>query len=508
MIRINKINKVQLNIDREHLRKMGYIQELDRSIGVFSNFALSFSVISILTGLITLYGYSQEGTGIYLFWIWPIVGIFQLIMAICLGEIASCYPVTGGVYKWTNILANRHVGWFNGWISFIGWLACTTGINYGLSQFVLMFLGYSSDAFYPLILTFVIIITIQTSISVIGIKLVTKINDVSVGVHIFGVIGISILIIIFAGNQINWSVISFQSFYNNLPATNYIPALLMSAWTLTAFDASANISEESLNPSRTVPYGMILSVIVSIVFGSLLLFSLGQATMLTNDLSNAHTSIVIYAIENVLGPTLSSFVTLIIIMAMFACGLASQTVTMRIIYAFSRDNGFPFSNLWKMIPNGYETPVFSALLCGILEGVLIIFLGILAIVIPSSPSIMNNGITKSLPTITSLSTVGIYLSYAIVTASSFLQRKKIKNDSGQFRTGKFGYLFNAIAFIWAMTISVVMLFYCNRTTTTFFMLYLVGITIYYFLYMKKILDYRYHELSETELIKIENMRGI
>lgn len=499
--------KSQLKADREDLRKMGYIQELDRSIGIFSNFALSFSVISILTGLITLYGYSQQGTGVFLFWTWPLVGIFQLVMAVCLGEIASCYPVAGGVYKWTNILSNSHVGWFNGWISVLGWLACTVGINYGLAQYVLMFLGIQEYGNLTIVMIFIIIILLQTLIGAIGIKMVTKINDISVSVHIFGVIAISALIIIFAGKGVNWDAISLQAFFHNMHVTNYIPALLMCAWTLTAFDASANISEECINPSRTVPFGMILSVAVSIFFGCILLFALGQATLNAPDLSGAGSSVVLYVLKNVLGSTLSNFVTLILITAMFACGLASQTVTIRIIYAFSRDNGFPLSDIWKTIPQGYTTPVFSAILCGALEIVLIVILNVITI-FTSADWIISNDLSKSLPTITSLSTVGIYLSYAIVTASALLKRGKIKNDRRDFQTGRFGYIINVISLIWALGISGIMLFYCNRTTTTFFLLFMTGITIYYFVYMRKVLEYQYRQLSENELIQIESMRGL
>jgi amino acid transporter len=502
----NKNFKTQLQMDRENLRKMGYIQELDRSIGIFSNFSLSFSVISILTGLITLYGYSQEGTGMFLFWTWPFVGVFQLIMAICLGEIASCYPVAGGVYKWTNILGNSHLGWFNGWISLLGWVACTTGINYGLSEFVLAYLGYTAYGDTALIIIFLMIITLQTLISILGIKLVTKINDISVGLHIFGVIAISMLIIIFAGNNINLGIFSLEKFTLDFQTTNFIPALLMSAWTLTAFDASANISEECINPSRTVPYGMLLSVLVSIIFGSLLLFSLGQATLVTPNLHG--NSIVLYVIGNVLGPTLSRFFGLILIMAMLACGLASQTVTIRIVYAFSRDNGFPYSNLWKIIHRKYGTPVFSALLCAALETVLILLLGLISLLLGLFHLQSQADLGRGLPTITSLSTVGIYFSYTIVTGCALLKRDKIKSERVEFQTGKFGYAVNIVSFLWAITISVVILFYCNLTTTIFFMIFVVSLALCYLFYMRKVLEYEYRQLSESELLQIENMRGL
>ena len=498
----------QIKTDRANLRKLGYIQELDRSIGIFSNFALSFSVISILTGLITLYGFGQEGSGAYLFWSWPIVGIFQLFMSLCLGEIASCYPVTGGVYKWTDILSNSHIGWFNGWFSVIGWLACTLGINYGLAEFILMFLGYENYGLFATLGTLIIVIVIQTMIGMFGIKLVTKINNVSVGIHIFGVIAISSLVIVFSGHGINWDVLSIKIFISESHASNYIPALLMSAWTLTAFDASANISEETIDPSRTVPYGMILSVLVSAVFGSILLFGLKHAAMAVPDLSSVNSSVVLYLFRELLGSTLSKFITLLLIVAMFTCGLASQTVTIRIIFAFSRDNGLPFSGIWKTVPQGYNIPVYSALLCGVLEVLLVIILRVFSVLTNTEQMSLTPGPLRSLPTITSISTVGIYLSYFIVSAAALSKRKKISQDHGTFRNGKAGLAINIIALLWSLTVSIVALFYLNMTTTVFFLLYFAGITIYYFASMRKVLKYKYRALSEDELIQIETMRGL
>jgi len=428
-------------------------------------------------------------------------------MVICLGEIASCYPVAGGVYIWTNILGNIHIGWFNGWISLLGWVACTAGINYGLAQFIL---GIFSDTYFgdfpALPFIFLAIIILQTLIGILGIKLVTKLNDISVSVHIFGVLAISALILIFDGNAINLDVFSIEKFSLDFETTNYIPALLMSAWTLTAFDASANISEECINPKRTVPYGMLLSVVVSIIFGCLLLFSLGQATLVSQGLQGANDSVVLYVLGNVLGPTLSRFFGLIIIMAMFACGLAAQTVTIRIVYAFSRNNGFPFSNIWKVISDKYGTPIYSALLCAGLEAFLVIILGLLSLLIGVFNIETQQESSRGLPTITSLSTVGIYLSYTIITGCALLNRKQIKRENPEFRTGRFGYAVNGISFLWALTISGIILFYCNLATTLFFLAFAVFLVVYYLVYMRKVLHYKYKKLSESELLQIENMR--
>lgn len=497
-------NKRQLQIDREKLRKLGYIQELNRSMGVISNASLSFSVISILTGLITLYGVTTANMGAYEIRSWTLVGIFQLMMSMCLGEISSCYPIAGGVYKWTSILGNNIIGWFNGWISLLGWIACTAGINYGLSKFILeSFTGAKANSL-NLNLIVIIIILFQTFISSFGIKLISKINNLSVIIHIAGVLAITILILVFTNGSglLNHMHIIFNPLKGGWQ--NYIQSLLMSAWTLTAFDASASISEESINPTKTVPYGMILSVAVSFVFGWLLLFSLGYAesSIMVNKLQG--TTVSLYIIKTTLGPTVTKFISLIMIVAMFVCGLACQTVTVRIIYALSRDKGMPLSNLWKNVGDSYGTPLFSIALCGALE--FIICAAASAIVYVFSKGTASIGIpTRTLPIITSLSTIGIYSSYAIVSFCALINRKKIKLDQGEFSLGKSGTCINLLSFVWSAAVALVLLFYFNSQTTAVFFVFLICLILYYLLSVRKeIINNK--TLTEKELIEIENMR--
>lgn len=499
---INSRNK-QLQEDRQKLRQLGYIQELERSMGVFSNFAISFSVISVLTGLIFLYGSGSGGKGEFELYIWFLVGVFQMFIAFSLAEISSCYPIAGGVYEWTNILGNNKIGWLNGCISLIGWLACTAGINFGLSEFFLQMNGVVTPTKLELLVLFSTIILIQTVISLLGIKTTTKVNNLSVGIHIIGVIAIFILLIVFSGPSISMERLAFSNVMENVNIPNTIPVLLMAAWTLTAFDASASVSEECINPTRTVPYGMILSVLISIIFGGILIFGLGQGNVVVAN-ANYGTGIQsLNIISTIMGPTVSKFVSMIIVMAMFTCGLAAQTVTVRIIYAISRNNGLPFSKIWKNVQKLNAMPIYSIALCSIFEILLI-----LAVLFSEGENSLRAIPMKTLPKITSLSTVGIYLSYGIVLLCALRNRKKIETDHGVFSMRKIGYGINVVAFIWSIAVVCTMLMYYNTGVTMVYVALLVAFGLYYWFYMKNQLEFRYEKLSETELLEIENMRGI
>ena len=490
-----KKNPTQALKDREALRKLGYIQELDRNMGVFSNFAISFSVISILTGLNSLYGYGLQHGGITSIWTFPIVGIFQILVVLSLAEIASIYPVAGGVYKWTTIFTNKTVGWFCGWISLIGWIACTAGIDYGLGQFLAAFLSIGKEESLSILMLVGAIVFIHSILSSYGVKLVRWFCDSSAIIHFVGVIIIASLLLTF-GRQNTFSQISFESFYNSGFAWGALfQTFLMSAWTLTGFDASANVSEESINPSYTVPMGMVLSVVMSVIFGSLLLLGLGMATSDIPGTLASNQPAVIYVISHALGPVVSKYVVIIMIIAMFICGLAAQTLLIRIIYALARDNALPKSNILKIVSETYEMPNFSILLAGVSTFILCIVATILSV----------SGSSPALPIITALSILGIYSSHAITLAVSFISMARGKVKKGIFNLGFLSLPIKGLALLWTLFICCVV-FYFNLTSGLVLFVVMVGIINYYALSMRHQIINDNITLSEEDLIRIENMR--
>src|SRR5436190_410585 len=123
--------------DTAHLHKLGYAQELFRSMGGFQNFAISFTIISILAGCLTSYtiGYNQGGP-VAITWGWLIVGLACTLVALAMGEIASTYPTAGGLYFWASKLGSPAWGWFTGWFNLIGQIAVTAAIGFGCAIFM------------------------------------------------------------------------------------------------------------------------------------------------------------------------------------------------------------------------------------------------------------------------------------------------------------------------------------------------------------------------------------
>src|SRR5881227_4406092 len=119
-----------LEQDARELARLGYAQQLFREMGGFSNFAVSFSIISILTGAILLYGYGLKLAGPIVNTVgWPVVSFFTLAVAASMAELASAYPTAGGLYFWAFRLGGRGVAWLVAWLNMVGQVTITAGIN-------------------------------------------------------------------------------------------------------------------------------------------------------------------------------------------------------------------------------------------------------------------------------------------------------------------------------------------------------------------------------------------
>ncbi|GAB3902954.1 hypothetical protein GCM10029964_094190 [Kibdelosporangium lantanae] len=126
--------------DEKRLHELGYAQELSRTMSGFSNFAVSFTIISVLSGCLTLYGFGLNTGGPALIsWGWPFVGLMTLLVGLAMAEVCSSYPTAGGLYYWAAKLAPRNGAawsWFTGWFNFLGQVAVTAGIDFGAASFI------------------------------------------------------------------------------------------------------------------------------------------------------------------------------------------------------------------------------------------------------------------------------------------------------------------------------------------------------------------------------------
>src|SRR4051812_21145716 len=198
--------------DEEELRRLGYAQQLFREMGGFSNFAISFSIISVLTGAILLYGYGLKFAGPVINTVgWPVASLFTLSIAASMAELASMYPTAGGLYFWAFRLGGRGWAWLTAWLNMIGQVTITAGINVAAATYIIgavtRMAGVPADVAVPIFGTatswyfqlavMVAIMVPQVLINLFGIRLTARLNDFSVWWHIGGVLLIAGLLTVF-----------------------------------------------------------------------------------------------------------------------------------------------------------------------------------------------------------------------------------------------------------------------------------------------------------------------
>jgi Amino acid transporters len=339
---------------KDDLGRFGYAQELFRRMGGFSNFAVSFSIISILTGAVTLYGYGLEmGGPLEMTLGWPIATAFTLILAAGMAELCSAYPTSGAMYHWASALGGAAAGWFVAWFTIFGLLATLAGINYSCAQFILPLLSIPASP-QNLWIAFALILLTQGLINHYGVRLVAALNDLSVPVHILGVIAIVAALWIMAPRQpLHFLATAVNSNGRSPYWWAFALGLLQAHWTFTGFDASASLAEETVGAREKAPWGMVLSVAVSGIVGYLLLIGMTlsirslPAALSARDLQGNPVPAAIAVFQQALGPAFGNVMAATAAVAMWFCGLSCITSVSRTLYSLARDGGTPSRRLAK-----------------------------------------------------------------------------------------------------------------------------------------------------------------
>jgi amino acid permease (GABA permease) len=438
-----------LSSDEETLHQLGYAQELRRRMSGFSNFAVSFTIISILSGCLTLYGYGMNTGGpAIIVWGWPIVGIMTLFVGLAMAEVCSSFPTAGGLYYWAAKLAPTKSGpawsWFTGWFNFLGQVAITAGIDFGAAFFINALLNLQfglSTKHYVTIIIFACVLLLHGLLNQFGIRLVALLNNVSVWWHILGVL-IIVSVLIFAPSHHQSAKFVFTSTFNGTGFHSIfyvlLLGLLLAQYTFTGYDASAHMTEETHNAARSGPRGIVMSIVVSLIAGWILLIGITFAIQhYSAELTSATGVPPAQIFIDAVGATGAKLLLLIAIGAQLFCGMSSITANSRMIYAFSRDGALPGSAFWHRVNKRTRTPTNA------------IWLGAVGALILGLPYLWNS---LAYAAVTSIATIGLYIAYVIPT---FLRlRKGAGFQRGPWHLGRWSSTVGIIAITWVVIITI------------------------------------------------------
>lgn len=354
------------------LHSMGYAQELQRSMSKFSNFAISFSIICILSGGINSFAQaisSVGGAGAGIGWIVGCLlsGMFALAMA----QIASAFPTAGGLYHWASILGNRFWGWLTAWLNLLGLITVLGAINIGTAYFfagtfgsVIGFTGTDMQ-----VVTFVAVITIaQALLNHLGIKVTTMLTDVS-GYLIFATTAVLVVACLYFAPAIDISRLWTFTNYSGDAGGGVFPqsdnmgylfllCLLLPVYTITGYDASAHTSEETMSAATSVPKGIVTAVFWSSIVGWVMICAITLAIPDMAVAAGQGWGMFFGTMDAIMPAGLKTVLYAGIFIAQLLCGLATVTSASRMLFAFARDDGMPVgSKTLSSVSPKYRTPV-------------------------------------------------------------------------------------------------------------------------------------------------------
>jgi amino acid transporter len=381
---------------------------------------------------------------------WPLATIGTMFVALSMAELCSALPTSGGTYHWSAELGGPTWAWFTALLNIVGLVTVIAGIDYGCAQFLTPILGLTAST-RVLLMTYVLILLSHGFINHYGIRWVARLNDLSVSVHIVGVLVLIGGLWFFAPKQplsFLWSRSSSSPIHANY-GWLFMLGLLQAAWTYTGYDASAHVAEETLDPRRRAPWGIVLSVVVSGFFGYLLILSLTFAIPSIARVLNAKDGAgnplpaVLAIVTAGLGRRAGNAIMLLAVAAMWFCGMAAVTSVSRVIYALARDKGLPFAPFWCKTNPRHKTPVAA-----IWFSVIVAFLAL--------------AYSASYSVVTSLSVVACYLAYNIPVYLGWRRKGEWIGRRGPWNLGRYSNWINLFALVWTVFICTIMIMPPNQ----------------------------------------------
>jgi amino acid transporter len=437
--------------DEKTLHRLGYAQELFRAMGGFQNFAISFTIISILAGCLTSY-YIAFGQGgpIAVTWGWLLVGLMSTIVALAMAEIASAYPTAGGLYYWASKLGSPAWGWFTGWFNLIGQIAVTAAIGYGLATFGTALLNFWFD--YPntkeyIFLLYIIFLTLALIVNLMKVSITAFLNTISAYWHMIGVAFIVVVLAFVPDNHQSLSYVFTEtvnaSGFGGGATTGFVfiyvflTGLLMAQYTITGFDASAHMAEETHQASRSAAVGMYMSVVASVIFGFILLVAVTFAIPSTEGGVENLGFLVPWIWSESMGQNWAEALLFICVVAQFFCVTASITSASRMLFAFSRDGAVPGHRLWRKVGRN-RVPHMA---------VIGIVVASAAVMIPAYWNYLVGYLVG-----TGIAVIGLYIAFILPVILRF--RMGDRFEPGAWSLGKHYKWIDAIAILWVGFIAI------------------------------------------------------
>ncbi|KAI7859051.1 amino acid transporter [Circinella umbellata] len=475
-IQLEKASFEFLEEDAQKLAALGYKQEFKREFNSLSLFCFAFSMMGVLASVSASINFPMSHGGpVSMVWGWLTAASFVMPVALMLAELCSSMPTTGGLYYFAAKLSMRSdkdlgwmplVVWFTAWVNVVGNVALVASIDWSLTQMVFAWVTLVTDgAFVPtfeqILGLYFAFLVLHGIIGSLPTKILAAINNFYVLLNLVATVVVIVCLYALPSKRNSASYV-FTHYDNSYSGWNdgfsYILGMLNAMWTLCGYGACCNIAEECRDAARAGPRAIITSVISTVIAGWLILLA---ATFAVTDLDAALNSDfgmpMIQIMYTSCGKSATLGLWMLVILVQLFTGSSAVIATSRVIFAFSRDGGLPFSRWWSIVNSSTQTPI-NAVWLNVLGSALLGLLGFID--------------QAALDAIFNLASIGIYIAYGIpIFCRITIGRHRF--EPGPFHLGRWSTVIGSIACAWTCFIVVSFLFPYEKPVTSTNMNYAV-----------------------------------
>lgn len=438
--------------DDQLLAKLGYRQELTRSLGQFSTFATGFAFISILTGMFLLFGFTYASGGPASFWAWMIAIGGQMLFALIFAELAVKYPLTGSVYNWAKHIARPGIAWMAGSSMILALVVSSAAVALAMQAILpsisSVFWIYGdgtgpNDASINSVILGSLMLVGTTLVLLCGTRVRAMVNNIGVTVELVAALALMVLLLFHA--ERSPAVVMETNGAQNNYSSGYLGALmlclLLGLYVMWGFDSATSLSEETINPRKNGPRAIIRALLASGVFGALLILF---AVMAVKDLGSEEIASggLTYIVKSTLGDTIGDIFLICGAFAVFVCGMANQTGAVNLMFAMARDNAFPGSRFVSKVNKRVKVPVVPTILVAAIAILILLF---------------NMGQPQIFLVVSGTTIILALVSYLLVVAPFAAKRVSgqwSRPPKGYFTLGKLGPVVAVLAVVWAVVMII------------------------------------------------------
>lgn len=424
--------------DERQLAALGYRQQLSRSLGLLSNFSVGFTYLSPVVGVYTLFAFGLATAGPAFIWSYPIVLVGQFLVVFTFGEVASQYPLAGGIFQWTKRLVGPRYAFMAGWMYTMALLITVAAVAYGANLYAAPLFGWEvSDG--STIAVAVVVIVLGGILNMLGIRRLAFLARLGVAVEIAGTVGLAAWLLLTQRHQDVGVIFQSRGAGAGDFTGAFLAAALAAVWVFYGFEACGDIAEEVKDPSRKVPRAMIWTLGVG---GAVTIFLVFALILAVPDIGAVISGDNAYPIDAILATTFgdvgSKIALALILFAYVSCTIAIQGASIRLVYSFARDGMVPASDALSRVNPRFHMPPGAVLVATIV------------------PAIITFLPSATVAKIITFAVIGIYLGFQSVVLASIIARRRGWKPSGVYNLGRWGMTVNVLALIYGVSAIIIL----------------------------------------------------